>query len=69
MDDIKAIISVAQNAGISVLIISFFLYKDIKFSRDLQTALTTLINTVDTLKEIVTVRNIRATEEKKKDDN
>jgi hypothetical protein len=53
MDDLKAIITIAQNVGVSVMVIGYFLYKDLRFSKDLQSTLTTLIDTVDTLKTMI----------------
>ncbi len=53
MDDIKAIISLATNTSVTLLVISFYLYKDMKFSQELQKTLTTLVDTVETLKSIV----------------
>lgn len=56
MDDIKAIISLATNTSVTLLVISFYLYKDMKFSQQLQSTLTTLVDTVETLKDITIAR-------------
>lgn len=65
MDDIKAIISLATNTSVTLLVISFYLYKDMKFSQQLQNTLTTLVDTVETLKDITIARGKSGTDDSK----
>ena len=51
MDDI---VNLIMNAGVTIVIIAYFIFRDYKFMSSLQTTLTTLVDTVNTLKEIVT---------------
>ena len=41
------------NSTVSIVVICYFMIRDYKFMDSLQTTLTTLVNTVDTLKELV----------------
>lgn len=41
------------NSSVSIAVIIFFMYRDIKFMSQLQTTLTALVDTVNTLKEII----------------
>lgn len=51
MDDL---VNLIMNAGVTIVIIAYFIFRDYKFMSSLQTTLTTLVDTVNTLKEIVT---------------
>ncbi len=51
--EMSEIANVILNSGVAVVVIAFFMYRDIKFMSQLQTTLTTLVDTVDTLKEVV----------------
>lgn len=41
------------NSTVSIVVICYFMIRDYKFMESLQTTLTTLVNTVDTLKGLV----------------
>ena len=47
-------VNLILNSGVSIVVIAYFMYRDYKFIGQLQTTLTTLIDTVDCLKECVT---------------
>ena len=51
--EMSEIANIILNSGVAVVVIAFFMYRDIKFMSQLQTTLTTLVDTVDTLKEVV----------------
>lgn len=46
------LIKLAVDNGLAVLTVAFFMYRDLKFMTTLQTTLTTLVDTVNSLKEI-----------------
>ena len=47
------IVNLAVNNGVAILVIAYFMYRDYKFMGTLQTTLTTLVATVDSLKDCV----------------
>jgi len=49
----KELADLIVNNGVAVVVVAFFMYRDIKFMSTLQTTLTTLVDTVDGLKDIV----------------
>lgn len=51
--EMKELVSMIQNTGVTVVIIGYFLFRDYKFMGTLKDTLTTLVNTVSTLKEVV----------------
>lgn len=51
--EMKELVNMIQNTGVTVVIIGYFLYRDYKFMGTLKDTLTALVNTVNTLKEIV----------------
>lgn len=46
-------VNLILNSSVSIVVIVFFMYRDIKFMSQLQTTLTALVDTVNTLKEII----------------
>lgn len=48
------LINMLVNSGIAVVVVAFFMYRDIKFMSQLQQTLQTLVDAVDTLKILVT---------------
>lgn len=50
---IEPITNLIVNNGVAVTVVIYFLFRDWKFHDNLQVTLTTLIETVDTLKELV----------------
>lgn len=51
--EMKELVNMIQNTGVTVVIIGYFLFRDYKFMGTLKDTLTTLVNTVSTLKEVV----------------
>lgn len=51
--EMSDIVNLALNSGVSIVVIAFFMYRDIKFMTQLQTTLTTLVDTVDTFKDYI----------------
>lgn len=51
------LINLFLNTGVSIAVIIFFMYRDIKFQSQLQTTLTTLVQTVNALKELIEIHN------------
>lgn len=51
------LINLFLNTGVSISVIIFFMYRDIKFQSQLQTTLTTLVQTVNALKELIEIHN------------
>lgn len=51
--EMKELVNMIQNTGVTVVIIGYFIYRDYKFMGTLKDTLTTLVNTVSTLKEVV----------------
>lgn len=49
----KELADLIVNNGIAIVDVAFFMYRDIKFMTTLQRTLTTLVDTVDGLKDIV----------------
>ncbi len=51
--EMKELVNMIQNTGVTIVIIGYFIYRDYKFMGTLKDTLTTLVNTVSTLKEVV----------------
>lgn len=51
--EMKELVNMIQNTGVTVVIIGYFIFRDYKFMGTLKDTLTTLVNTVTTLKEVV----------------
>ena len=51
--EMKEIVSLIQNTGVTVVILGYFIFRDYKFMGTLKDTLTTLVNTINTLKEVV----------------
>lgn len=51
--EMKELLNMIQNTSVTVVIIGYFLFRDYKFMGTLKDTLTTLVNTVSTLKEVV----------------
>lgn len=49
----EQIVQLLVNNGTAVVVIAYFMYRDYKFMGTLQDTLTTLVNTVDILKDSV----------------
>lgn len=51
--EFKEMITLLQNTGVTIVVVAYFMIRDYKFMSTLQEALTTLIQTVDTLKDMM----------------
>ena len=51
--ELNQIVEMLTNSGTSIIIIAFFMYRDIKFMGQLQSTLQVLVDTVSTLKDTV----------------
>ena len=49
----EEIINLIVNNGVAVAVIVYFMYRDFRFQATLQQTLTTLVDTVDALKESI----------------
>lgn len=55
---VKELTELLVNNGTAIAIIIYFMYRDFKFMQTLQGTLDTLVNTVNTLKELITNRSV-----------
>lgn len=55
---VKELTELLVNNGTAIAIIIYFMYRDFKFMQTLQGTLDTLVNTVNTLKDIITGKNL-----------
>ncbi len=53
MENVTDIVSLIQNTGVTIVILAYFIFRDYKFMSTLQNTLITLVNTVDTLKDVI----------------
>ena len=51
--EMKELVTLIQNTGVTVVILGYFIYRDYKFMGTLKDTLTTLVNTINTLKEVI----------------
>lgn len=51
--DFTELVNTLMNTSVSIVVIGYFMYRDNKFMTQLNTTLTTLIDTVDALEEII----------------
>lgn len=56
---IEQIISVITNNGVSIGLLLYFVYRDNKFMNTLNTTLTTLRNTTESIKKMLEKRDIK----------
>ncbi len=47
------LVNLIVNSGVTVVIIAYFMFRDYKFMNQLQQTLTTLVDTVNTLKDVL----------------
>lgn len=48
------VVNLILNSSVTVVVIAYFIYRDNKFLTQLQSTLVTLVDTVDTLKDMIT---------------
>ena len=51
--DISELVNLCINSGVSIVIITYFILRDWKFNNTLVTTLTSLVNAVETLKQLI----------------
>ena len=51
--EMKELVTLIQNTGVTVVILGYFIYRDYKFMGTLKDTLTSLVNTINTLKEVI----------------
>ena len=51
--DISELVNLCINSGVSIVIITYFILRDWKFNNTLVTTLTSLVNAIDTLKQLI----------------
>ena len=51
--DRSELVNLCINSGVSIVIITYFILRDWKFNNTLVTTLTSLVNAVDTLKQLI----------------
>lgn len=54
--EMQEMVNLLLNSGTAIVIIGYFIYRDFKFMSTLQTTLTTLVDTVDALKDLVSAK-------------
>ena len=52
------VVNLLVNNGVAVAVILYFMYRDYRFQESLQKTLQTLIDTVDTLKDMLNEREV-----------
>ncbi len=53
----EELVNLFVNNGVAVAVIVYFMYRDFRFQATLQQTLTTLVDTVDALREAIEKRN------------
>lgn len=51
--EFNEVANIITNTGTSIAVIGYFMYRDLKFNQDLNRTLQVLVDTVNTLKEVV----------------
>ena len=60
-----SMIQLILNSSVSVAVIAYFMYRDNKFMTELQNTLTTLVDTINVLKDLIQKNDdVRALEQK-----
>ncbi len=54
--EMDVLVTTILNSSVSVAVIAYFMYRDYKFLSTLEKTLQSLVNTVDTLKDIIAHR-------------
>lgn len=56
--EMQEMVNMLLNSGTAIVIIGYFIFRDFKFMSTLQTTLTSLVDTVDALKDLVSKKNL-----------
>lgn len=51
--EMDALVTMIVNSSVSIVVIAYFLFRDFKFMSTLEKTLQSLVDTVDTLKDII----------------
>lgn len=51
--ELETIVNLIMNNGMCIVIVAYFMYRDFKFMDTLKTTLNTLVDTVESLKDLV----------------
>lgn len=51
--ELTELVKLIVDNGVTIIVISYFMFRDYKFQNTLVTTLQTLVDTVDTLKEMI----------------
>lgn len=51
--DLETIVSLFTNAGVTIIVIAFFMYRDLKFMGTLQNTLQVLVDTVTSIRVMI----------------
>lgn len=62
--EINEMVNMILNSSVSVMVIAYFMYRDYKFMGSLQTTLTSLVETVGMLKDIMSKDLLKGGEKK-----
>ena len=57
MENMQDMTNIITNTSVTIAVIAYFIFRDYKFMSQLHNTLASLVNTVDTLKEIIKERN------------
>ena len=56
--EMQEMVNLLLNSGTAIVIIGYFIFRDFKFMATLQTTLTSLVDTVEALKDLVNKEKI-----------
>lgn len=62
--EINEMVNMILNSSVSVMVIAYFMYRDYKFMGNLQTTLTSLVETVGMLKDLMSNDLLKGGEKK-----
>lgn len=56
MPEFDALVATIVNSGVTIVVIAYFMIRDFKFQSSLVTTLQSLVDTVETLKEVISTK-------------
>lgn len=57
--EMEALANLILNDSIAIAVVAFFMYRDLKFMNQLQQTLQALVDTVESLKEVISTELVR----------
>ena len=57
--EMEALANLILNDSIAIAVVAFFMYRDLKFMNQLQQTLQALVDTVESLKEVISTEAVR----------